>query len=211
MFEKCLHIKRRKAEISIWTSEQIKRFLEVNLDHPLYPFFYLALFTGLRRSELLGLQWGDIDWQLGQISIRRGYHSRGIVKTYLPTKTKRSTRSIDLPPSALQVLQTLYNRNLNPSDKEGVFWDGDKPLSPNMITKAWQRACNNAGVPLIRFHDARHTHASLLLKQGVHLKIVQERLGHSSSQITADIYSHILPGLQRQAVIGFDREFVESL
>ena len=80
-----------------------------------------------------------------------------------------------------------------------------KPLRPNTITRAWTTLTRKAGVKAIRLHDARHTHASLMLKQGIHPKIVQERLGHASIQMTLDIYSHVTPGLQQAAAEGFDR------
>ncbi len=79
-----------------------------------------------------------------------------------------------------------------------------KPLRPNTITRAWTSLAVRAGIKRIRFHDARHTHASLMLKQGIHPKIVQERLGHSSIQITLDTYSHVAPGLQQAAANSFD-------
>jgi integrase len=82
-----------------------------------------------------------------------------------------------------------------------------KPLRPNTVTYAWTRLANRAGIKVIRFHDARHTHASLMLKQSVHPKIVQERLGHSSIQITLDTYSHVAPGLQQSAAESFDKLF----
>ena len=80
-----------------------------------------------------------------------------------------------------------------------------KPLRPNTISRAWAALATRAGVKVIRLHDARHTHASLMLKSGVHPKIVQERLGHASIQITLDTYSHVAPGLQQAAAEGFDK------
>jgi integrase len=82
-----------------------------------------------------------------------------------------------------------------------------KPLRPNTITRAWVMLAARAGVKVIRLHDARHTHASIMLKQGIHPKIVQERLGHSSIQITLDTYSHVAPGLQQAAAARFDEAF----
>ena len=85
-----------------------------------------------------------------------------------------------------------------------VFCNGDSPLHPRTVSRAWTEACHQAGVRVIRFHEARHSHASLLLKQGVHPKIVQERLGHANIQITLDTYSHVVPGPQELAAQGFD-------
>ena len=90
------------------------------------------------------------------------------------------------------------------SDADLVFSNLGKPLRPNTITDAWARIAARAGVTVIRLHDARHTHASLMLKQGIHPKVVQERLGHASIQMTIDTYSHVAPGIQEAAAKRFD-------
>lgn len=197
-------------EMQTWTTEEMNQFIEFNRELKIYPLFYLALFTGMRRSELLGLQWSDIDWLGSQLSVRRAYHQRGKIKEFTIPKTKKSIRSIALSPSTIKVLRDLYakthqNRNLGGASSQGVFWSDGQTPSPNMISKAWQRACKKAGVRVIRFHDARHTHATILLQQGIHPKIVQERLGHYSIQITLDTYSHVVPGMQESAADGFDK------
>lgn len=97
----------------------------------------------------------------------------------------------------------MLGMKLKDSDLVFCHLDG-MPLRPNTISRAWQTTAKRAGIKVIRFHDARHTHASLMLKQGIHPKIVQERLGHASIQITLDIYSHVAPGLQQAAANRFD-------
>jgi len=92
-----------------------------------------------------------------------------------------------------------------------VFSTLGKPLRPNTVTYAWVRIAARAGVKVIRLHDARHTHASLMLKQGIHPKIVQERLGHASIQMTLDTYSHVAPGIQEAAAQSFDKLFVKDI
>jgi len=125
----------------------------------------------------------------------------------------KGRRTIALTPSSIQVLkehlenqiatQKLYGRTVNDSDL--VFSHDDKsPMLPDTVSQAWHRLASQAGLKGIRLHDCRHTHASLLLKQGVHPKIVQERLGHASLATTLDIYSHVVPGLQEAAAIKFD-------
>jgi integrase len=97
------------------------------------------------------------------------------------------------------------------TDDSLVFGNAEgKPLRPNTVTRAWETLAMKAGVKVIRLHDARHTHASLMLKQGIHPKIVQERLGHSSIEMTLDTYSHVVPGLQEAAAIRFDEIIINQ-
>ena len=188
--------------------------VEVNQLSQYYTLFYTALFTGMRRSELLGLTWQDIDLLYSVISVNRGLHhlSDGSY-VFTEPKSAKSKRTIALPPSAILVLKAHYdNQKLERdmvgkplSDTDLVFSTIEgKPLRPNTITRAWETLAARYGVKVIRFHDAWHTHASIMLKQGIHPKIVQERLGHSSIAVTLDTYSHIAPGLQESAAKRFD-------
>ncbi|MFH0847039.1 MAG: site-specific integrase [Chloroflexota bacterium] len=155
-----------------------------------------------------------VDLIAGEISVRRGLHRLGDGSyVFSQPKSAKSKRTIALPPSATLVLKEhqlnqRFKRNMvgRPlPDSDFVFSAYDnKPLRPNTITRAWENLASKAGVKVIRFHDARHTHASLMLKQGVHPKIGQERLGHASIQITLDTYSHVAPGLQEAAAKHFD-------
>jgi integrase len=129
-------------------------------------------------------------------------------------KSDKSRRTIALSPSATLLLkehkekQGLERAMLGTSltDNDLIFSTLEgKPLRPNTVTRAWAMLAARAGVKAIRLHDARHTHASIMLKQGVHPKIVQERLGHSSITMTLDTYSHVAPGLQQAAAEGFDK------
>ncbi|WP_353915164.1 site-specific integrase [Dehalococcoides mccartyi] len=196
------------------TEAEVHKVLETARETPYFALFYLALFTGLRRSELLALKWSDIDLNMGQLSISRSLHSLAGGKIIIrQTKTARSTRTVALSPSTVQVLKDhkckqqafklLAGLHLNEDDFIFTNIDG-KPLLPNTITHNWIKIIRKTGLNGIRLHDARHTHASLMLKQGVHPKIVQERLGHSSIQVTLDTYSHVTPGLQQAAAKGFD-------
>jgi integrase len=203
-----------RTEMQTWTEDELNRFLDAAKDTPHYTLFYTALFTGMRRSELLALRWQDIDFTQGRISVSRCLHHLGNGE-YLYTQpgTNKRARVIDLPPSALLVLQsyrraaeivsgTFSEGGLNDTDL--VFNNLGKPLRPNTVTRAWSLLAARAGVRLIRFNDARHTHAVLMLRQGVHPKIVQERLGHSSLAVTLDTYSGIAPGPQESAARQFD-------
>lgn len=210
----------RRTEMHVWDAEQIKTFLQAAEDTPYFGLFHAALFTGMRRSELLALRWKDMELLLGQVSVSRGvHHLRDGSYVFTQPKSARSRRTIALPPSAVLVLQQHYEEcraqadllGRAASDDDLVFCHIDgKPLRPETVSRAWQNLAARCGLPAIRFHDARHSHATLLLKQGVHPKIVQERLGHSSIAITLDTYSHVAPGLQAAAAARFDEAFAGS-
>jgi len=190
-------------------------FLEMARPTQYYALFYTALFTGMRRSELLALRWQDIDLLLLQISVSRALHQiRGGKVIFRQPKTEKSRRVVALTPSTAALLkehhesQNRLRQSLDfplLADDNLVFcqYDG-KPFLPNTVSHNWIKLIRRSGLNGIRLHDARHTHASLMLKQGVHPKIVQERLGHSSIQVTLDTYSHVAPGLQQSAAETFD-------
>jgi len=207
----------QRSEMRTWDEDDISRFLQATKDTPYYALFYLALFTGMRRSELLALRWQDVDFILSQVYVSRGLHVlKGSKITFRQPKTAKGRRTVALPPSAILLLkehrekQALDHAMLGIplKDDDFVFCDlHGKPLLPNTVTHAWITLVRRTGLKRIRLHDARHSHASIMLKQGIHPKIVQERLGHSSIQITLDTYSHVAPGLQEAAAKRFDEAF----
>jgi integrase len=159
----------------------------------------------MRRSELLGLKWSDIDLKTRQIAVRRTLKRDKKGAIYITdNKTKGSKRTIKLTPTNEEVLNQLWETSKNRGKDDSVFAINGQPPRPQSITRAWQTGCKKAGVTMITFHDARHTHATLLLKAGVHPKVVQERLGHSSISMTLDTYSHVVPGMQEAAATKFD-------
>ena len=205
----------RRNEMQTWDEDEIARFLETAKDSTYYALFYTALFTGMRRSELLALRWQDIDFIFSQVYVNRSlHHLKDGSYIFTEPKSAKSRRTIALSPSAILTLREhkekqeaqriLLGTPLKENDLVFSTLEG-KPLRPNTITRAWVMLAKRAGVRVIRLHDARHTHASLMLKQGTHPKIVQERLGHSSIQMTLDTYSHVAPGLQQAAAESFDR------
>ncbi len=204
-----------RHEMQTMSESDIHIFLEMARPTPYYALFYMLLFTGVRRSELLALRWQDVDLLLLQISISRSlYQVKGGRIIFRQPKTEKSRRQVALSPSTVDMLKE-YQDSQNKlrlslgypalTDDDLVFcqYDG-KPFLPNTVTHNWVKLIRRSGLNGIRFHDARHTHASLMLKQGIHPKIVQERLGHSSIQITLDTYSHVAPGLQQAAANKFD-------
>ncbi|MFC1964752.1 tyrosine-type recombinase/integrase [Chloroflexota bacterium] len=206
--------KVQRQEIRTMNEHDIHIFLEFAKSTLYYAIFYTAIFTGMRRSELLALRWSDVDLILCQLSVTRALHQlHDGSLVFRQPKTAKGRRLISLSPSTAIVLsehreqqeRLRQNLGLALSEDDLVFCHTDgKPLLPNSVSHAWTKLANRTGLQGIRLHDARHTHASLMLKQGVHPKIVQERLGHASIQITLDTYSHVAPGLQQAAANRFD-------
>lgn len=207
--------KYQRADMKIMTEDDIETFLETARNTPYYTCFYLALFTGMRRSEFLALRWSDVDLIMGQVSVSRSIHQlRDNSLIFRSTKTAKGRRTIALPPSAIMALrahketqEAIYQKinGAPPAEDSMVFCHVDgTALKPDTVSSAWAVLAARAGLKGIRLHDARHTHASLMLKQGIHPKIVQERLGHASIQTTLDTYSHVAPGLQEAAAKRFD-------
>jgi integrase len=206
--------KAKHSEMQIWDADEVAQFLEAAKTTPYYVLFYSVLYTGARRSELLGLSWRHIDFLYSQISIERGLHwtkNEGYVLTQ--PKSAKSRRTIALPPSLTLLLKTykekqeyarvLVGKPLTEDDLVFAHPDGS-PLFPNTVSRAWGLLAKKAGVKVIRFHDARHSHATLLLRQGAHPRVVQERLGHSTIATTLDVYSHVTPGIQEAVAARFD-------
>ncbi|WP_026975842.1 site-specific integrase [Alicyclobacillus contaminans] len=206
--------KADRYHASVWTVEQAALFIEHTRksESRFWPVFVLAITTGMRKAEILGLQWPDVDMERGYISVQRTLDYVKKQPVVKELKTDRSRRYIALPSQAVEALRA--QRTMQAQDRlligpgykvsDWVFTNElGEPLSPNSVNTAWYRALQNVNVPRIRFHDLRHTHASLMLQQGVNPKIVSERLGHATVQITLDTYSHVLPGLQREAADQF--------
>ncbi|MEE2927094.1 MAG: tyrosine-type recombinase/integrase [Chloroflexota bacterium] len=207
--------KYRNKEIQTFNEEGMLAFLESVKVTEYYPMFYTALFTGVRRSELLALRWSDIDLDLGYISINRSiHHLEDKSFVFQPPKTAKSRRQVPLSPSTSIVLRQHRDNQRaaklllgNPVTESSLVFcqlDGS-PLLPRSVSQAWTRLVRQAGFPGIRLHDARHTHATLMLEQGVNWKIISERLGHGSVAMTLDLYAHASPGLQKAAAEGFDK------
>ena len=206
--------KIQRREMRTMNETDLHIFLEMARNTEYYSLFYTLLFTGCRRAEALALRWSDVDLLLCQLSVTRSMQFVDNKVTFKQPKTAKSRRLIALSPSNVTVLQEYWEAQNKMrqtldlplvTDNDLVFshWDGT-PLLPNSVTHAWMKLVRRCGLKGIRLHDARHTHASLLLKQGVHPKIVQERLGHAGIAVTLDLYSHVAPGLQQAAANKFD-------
>lgn len=205
----------RHNEMQTWDEADVTHFLQAAKISRYYALVYTALFTGMRRSELLALRWQDIDFLFGQVFVNRNlHHLKDGSYVFIQPKSARSRRTIALSPATSLLLKEHKERQSLERAKLGITQKDDdlvisdvqgKPLRPNIVTLAWSNLIARCGLKPIHLHDSRHTHASIMLKQSAHPKIVQERLGHSSISITLDTYSHVAPGLQEAATAGFDK------
>lgn len=197
-------------EMTVWTEAEVEAFLSQAAKDPYEPVWSLLATTGMRRGEVLGLRWGDVDLERGEVHVRRALvrtdDGRAVISG---TKTKRGTRMIVLFPAAVEALKEAKKRAAERALKSGTGWDPNAPVCatnrgtmilPDNLRRKFRVLCEAAGVPVIRIHDLRHTHATILLKRNVHPKVVQERLGHSSIAETMDRYTHLLPSIQRDAI-----------
>ncbi|MEC9309757.1 MAG: site-specific integrase [Chloroflexota bacterium] len=186
---------------------QVNDLLDAVKDHRFYNLFHLAVNTGMRRSELLGLQWKDVD-HLNIYVTRVLHHNKGGEIVIEEPKTKQSKRRLDIDPAtALELHKYRQWKEANGSvckDDDLIFMDLDgKLFSPSSVYRTFKNTLSKLGIDDVRFHDLRHTHASLMLKQNTNPKIIQERLGHSSTMITMDTYGHLMPNMQKDAVLNF--------
>jgi integrase len=191
--------RRARREMHVLDEEQSRLFLaEARRTSPYYLLYLTAVLTGMRQGELLGLRWGDIDLALAEVSVQRNLSRIGPITTFREPKTERGRRVVALPPLLVETLRAARG---TARDDHLVFCQADaRPLHGHNITQRDLRAvCRRAGVLRIRFHDLRHCHATHLLRAGVHPKVVQERLGHSTPAVTLGIYSHVLRGMQEAA------------
>ena len=206
---------RRKAIQTLGVAD-IPRFLKSARESPYYALFSTALFTGMRLGELLGLRWRDVDLRLASLSVVQALYKRSGVCEIIKPKSTASQRRVALSPTLVVILQQhratqeaqriLIGKQLDEEDLVFAYTDG-RPLDPGTVTHAFSKVLTKAGVPHMRFHDLRHTHATLMLKADVHPKIVSERLGHANIGITLDTYSHVVPGLQEVAAQRFEEIF----
>jgi integrase len=195
----------RQAEIRPLSPTQAKAFLEAAHGDRMEALYVLAITAGLRQGELLGLKWEDVDLEGGTLQVKRTL-SNGI---FTAPKTAKSRRSVKLTTRALEILKHHRQRQLEERDRMANLWvdhglvfatEVGTPMNRhNLNARSFKPLLKRAGLPDRRFHDLRHTCATLLLSKGVHAKFVQELLGHATIAVTLDTYSHVLPGMGNQA------------
>ncbi len=201
-----LHASLRK-EMNVWDSTTLNNFLHFTADERLGPAWHVLAMTGIRRGELLGLRWSDIDFDRKRIIIRHTLVSVAyeIVES---TPKNHQTRIIDIDDSTIQILRkqeatqvgdkTIWASNYTDLDLVFSREDGT-PIHPDSLTQSFERAIKRAEIPRIRLHDLRHTHATLAMQAGVPIKVISERLGHESPSFTMKQYAHVLPTMQAEA------------
>lgn len=178
-----------------WTPAQLREFLALTRDSEWNLLWRLAAMTGMRRGELIGLSWDDVDLPNRRLSVRRSIVS---IAYQVQTSTPKSHRArvVDLDVHTATLLGTVRLSATSPF----VFARADgSPHHPDRVTKAFNQAVRRSGLDRIRFHDLRHTHATIALAAGVPVKVISERLGHESPAFTLRQYAHVLPGMQAQA------------
>ena len=183
-------------EMQTIPEEQLQAFLAEARATGVYEMYYIELATGLRRGELLGLKWQDIDWKNAIIKVRRQIARVDGQIVEAPLKTKNSYRTVTISPQAIEVLKQqrakTHDQYVFPSPNGG-------PISPDSVNNMLKRVLARAGIPKVRFHDLRHTFATIALQNGVDIKTVSGMLGHFSAGFTLDTYAHVTTAAQKEA------------
>lgn len=203
--------KANYAPKQILTEEQLQKFLDVVKQDPVWSdFFYTELTTGMRKGEICGLRWQDFDERTGQLHIRRSVTNRkgGGVKVG-ETKTEKGTRTIQLPPSTIEILKARKKKSYS----DWIFHNPtvpELPLSPETAYNRLKTLLRYAELPSIRFHDLRHTFATHALTSGVDAKTLSGILGHTNASFTLDTYTHVTTDMQKKAS-GIVENFLEEI
>ena len=195
---------KKAREMQVLDREELQRFLIQAKVEGYYELFLLELATGLRRGEIIALQWDDLDFETGVLNVSKQVNVVGGELQFSTPKTKSSIRKIVLPPALLDVLRehkkTVVSRWMFPSPLKY-----DMPIAPGVAERQLSRILELAGCKHVRFHDLRHTFATLALQSGMDIKTLSAMLGHVSAATTLGIYTHITDDMQRQAAVNIDR------
>jgi integrase len=203
---------QKREEIKAWTAEELRCFLDSIRDDRLYPAFHLASHTGMRRGEVLGLRWSDVDLDNALVSVRQALISVAYEMQISDVKTSYGRRVIDLDKGTVAELRRWRKTQAEERLASGASYEDTgllfgrsdgRWLHPDLFSQTFDRAVARSGLPEITLHDLRHTHATLLLKAGVPVKVVSERLGHSNPGFTMSVYQHVIPGMQAEAAAIF--------
>ena len=199
----------KKKEISPLSSEQAKAFLEAVRGNRFEAAFVVALHCGLREGEILGLKWSDVALDAGTLQVRRTLSEALAGRRFEPPKNGKG-RNVKLTARAVEALRNHLTRQIEEIESLGDRYRDQGLVFPsqvgtpmnakNLTARSFKPLLKRAKLPNIRFHDLRHTFATLMLQNGEHPKVVQEMLGHATIAITMDTYSHVLPNMQRDAV-----------
>jgi integrase len=201
--------KVEQAEMKIWNEEQIQKFLITASGSPFEAVYYLALATGMREGELLGLKWPDIDWNKGVLFVQRQLQQiSGQGYVFIPPKTKSGRRKIKIGSATLKQLERHQRQQAHDKTIAGERWHEHDlvfpttlgtPLDDKRVRNEFKSILKQAGLPAIRFHDLRHTSLNALLDMGLPVNTVQGRAGHAKASTTVNIYGHATARLQTEA------------
>ena len=209
----------RNRAMNTLSPAEVRALLEHARGDLYYPVYYFAISTGLRRNEILGLRWRDVDLELLSISVNRVLYLRKKKVEFKEPKTEHSRRRVAMTPKLACFLREYKQRQEQLFLEQGLILSpdnlvfchpGGRHFNPSTLSHAFLMHVRALGLNL-RFHDLRHSYASLMLREGVHPKIVSEALGHSTIAITLDIYSHVTPGLQAAAAKSLDAVLPEAM
>jgi integrase len=209
-----------RREMRPLSASEVRELLETTADDEYGPLWALAVGSGLRLGEILGLSWNDVDLEAGRLVVRRAMARADEGWALAEPKTARSRRTVELPAMAREALGARRTRQEADRTAAGSAWQDrglelvftdtvGRPLTPAIVSDAWRRTRRRLGLG-VRFHDLRHTYASLLLGAGVPLKVVSDALGHSTIALTADTYAHLTPELRREAADAMDRALADG-
>lgn len=206
--------KLKETEMKVLDENQVRSLLIAAKGNRLEALYKLEITTGLREGEILGLRWSDLDWETQQLKIQRQLQRiSGIGLIYSEPKSAAGRRMIMLGSETIASLKTHSSRQYTERVFAGDKWQENDlifpssvgtPLDPRNLFRQFKDLLRKANLPDIRFHDLRHTFATLALSQGVSVKVVQEMLGHSDASMTLKVYSHTTPGMQREAAKKMD-------
>ena len=195
--EGCALPRLEHREMQTLPVEQLQSFLREAKDSGVFELYYLELVTGLRRGELLGLKWEDVDLERGDLRVRRQIARISGEVVEAPLKTKNAYRTLPLAEDTVDILEAQRKKT---GDSPWVFPSPTGgPISPDSVLHMLHRVLKRAGLPRVRFHDLRHTFATLALQNGVDVKTMSGMLGHFSAGFTLDTYAHVTTASQRQA------------
>lgn len=211
-----------KVPIAIWDTGQLRAFLVLPAvaAEPWGPVWLLAASTGMRRGELLALSWSAVDLPRSRVEVRRNLVEVGGELLYQPPKTASARRSIPIDAACVAALKQHKARQNARRLAMGDLWHDEDlvfsvghggPIRPSNLTDRFSRLVDRADLPDITFHGIRHSHATMLLREGVPVKVVSERLGHASISVTLDVYAHVLPDMQELAVAAVEKSLALML
>ena len=201
--------RQKTHEMKIFNEIEVNTFLNHTQGTRYESLYHLAIATGLRQSELLGLKWSDLDWEKKSLNVQRQLKRKHKQGDYFESpKTRNGRRSITLGTKTIQKLREQLKRQIEERDRAGNHWQENDlifpstigtPMGQNNLFRSFKVLLRTSGLPEIRFHDLRHTAASLMLMNGVSPIIVAKRLGHSKISMTLDVYGHLIPEMQNKA------------